>query len=60
MGAARLSAGQKEDRTEKQPPPLRLEVAWELMEWEGVPLVPLVPLVPVVVEWLCTEALCGL
>ena len=54
MGAARLSAG-KEDRTEKQPPPLRLEVAWELVEWEGVPLVP----VPVV-EWLCTEALCGL
>ena len=56
MGAARLSAGQKEDRTEKQPPPLRLEVAWELMEWGGVPVVP----VPVVVEWLCTEALCGL
>ena len=59
MGAARLSAGKEEDRTEKQPPPLRLEVAWELMEWEGVPLVP-VPVVALVVEWLCTEALCGL
>ena len=53
MGAARLRGRR---RIERRSSLLlgSLEVAWELMEWEGVVVV------PVVVEWLCTEALCGL
>ena len=47
------AAGQEEDRSEKQPPP---RAPRDRVGADEVPVL----VVLVVVEWLCTEALCGL